>query len=371
MLQEMLASAATPRTRQPKAGHALSRLAALLLSGLKRNSPVLIALLIIGVIGWTGSDVFLTQSNLTNLSQRVAPIALIAIGTTVLMIAGDLDLSIGAAVSVISILVAKAAEAGAGGPMVVAEAMGIGLAMSLMLGTLVTFIRAPAFIVTLGALSVFSGIAFAITNGSAVVLTGFDALGSGKVQSIPISVLILLGANCAFWLLLYRTSVGRSIFAVGGNPDAARLAGFPVQTIRVFCFCLNGLLVGLGAAVLTSNVGSGGPELGTGLELQVIAAVVIGGATLGGGHGSLLGTLLGVLLLGAIANVLNLLGAEPYIGTIVFGAFIILAVALRSERLRPVANWVTSFISARGSEQGALVSGPPSPGSEVGSLDGK
>jgi len=338
--------------------------------GLARNSPVLIALLVIGVIGCTGSDVFLTQSNLTNLLERVAPIALIAIGTTLLMIAGDLDLSIGAAVSVISIVVAKSAEAGTVGTLVVAEAIGLGVAMSLLLGLLVTFIRAPAFIVTLGALSVFSGIALALTNGTSIVLSGFEALGSGKVESIPIGALILLGVNALAWLLLYRTSIGRSIFAVGGNPDAARLAGFPVQTIRVLCFALNGALVGLGAAVLASNVGSGGPELGTGLELQVIAAVVIGGATLGGGRGSLLGTFLGVLLLGAIANVLNLLGAETYIGTIVFGAFIILAVTLRSERLRSIANRGIRAVALRRADRGTVFGGRPSRAGEVGTSMG-
>lgn len=315
--------------------------------GLVRNLPVLIALLVIGLIGWNGSGVFLTQENLTNLLQRVAPIGLMATGMTVLMIAAEIDLSVGAAVSLVSIFVTRAVGDGAGAALVLAEAIAIGVGISLIIGLFVTCTRTPAFMVTLGALSIISGIALAMTHGQASVLTGFAAIGTEKAGPVPISMLILVGVDALIWLMLYRTSVGRGIFAVGGNAEAARLAGFPVQAIRTFSFCVNGALVGLGAAVLTSNVGSGGPELGTNLELQVIAAVVIGGATLAGGRGSLLGSFLGVLLLAAIANVLNLIGAQSYVGTIVFGAFIVLAIGLRSERVISLAQRGRDAVRAR------------------------
>jgi ribose transport system permease protein len=297
-----------------------------------RHLPVLAALFVIAVIGWHGSDVFLTQANLTNLLQRVSALGVIAAGTAALMIAGEIDLSIGAAVSVISIIVAKAVESGLPTGVVIIAAVGVGLGIGLVLGLVITFTRAPAFMVTLGALSILAGIGFALTDGQAIVITGFDAIGTGKADGVPISVLILIAANAVLAVLLYRTTLGRSIFAVGGNAEAARLAGIPVALVRVAAFCINGCLVGLGAALLASNVGSGGPDLGTGLELQVIAAVVIGGATLAGGDGSLVGAFLGVVLLGTITNVLNLVGAQAYVGTIIFGAFIVLAVGLRGER---------------------------------------
>lgn len=315
--------------------------------GFIRNLPVLIALIVICLIGWNGSDVFLTQNNLTNLFQRVAPIAVMATGTTVLMIAAEIDLSIGAVVSLVSIFVARAVGDNASTALVLVEAIAIGGGISLIVGVFVTQTQAPSFMVTLGGLSILTGISMGMTNGQGIVLTGFTAIGSAKVGPIPISVLILVGVDALAWLMLYRTSVGRSIFAVGGNTEAARLAGFPVQVIRVFAFCVNGALVGLGTAMLTSSVGSGGPDLGTDLELQVIAAVVIGGATLAGGRGSLLGSFLGVLLLGAIANVLNLVGAESYVGTIVFGAFIVLAVGLRSERIIALANHGREAVRSR------------------------
>lgn len=313
----------------------------------RRHVSVLVALALIGLIGWGGSPVFLTYVNLTNLVQRISAIGIIAIGTAVLMIAGEIDLSIGSAVSFISIFVARAVAENVTGGVVVAEAVGVGLVVGFVLGCVITFTRAPAFMVTLGALSVLAGIASAQTASQDLVITGFTTIGTAKVAGIPVSVLVLLGANAVFWVLLYRTVLGRSIFAVGGNPEAARLAGIPVPLVRVVCFCLNGVLVGLGATVLASNVGSGGPDLGTGLELQVIAAVVIGGATLSGGHGSLFGAFLGVLLLGTIANVLNLLGAQSYISSIVFGAFIILAVCLRGDPAIRVASRAVQVLLRR------------------------
>jgi ribose/xylose/arabinose/galactoside ABC-type transport system permease subunit len=301
------------------------------------HAPLLAALIAIFVIGTLGSSQFLTKTNLVNLVEQISGIGVIAVGTVVLMIAGEIDLSIGAAVSVVSIFVARAVGDGATTALVIAEGVAIGCGIGALIGAFVAGTQTQAFIVTLGALSVLAGIAIGMTSGQDLFIAGFTTIGSGKAAGIPVSALMLLGINLLIYLFLYRTTIGRSIFAVGGNPEAARLAGIPVGLIRVGVFVVNGALVGLGAVMIASNVGSGGPDLGTNLELQVIAAVVLGGATLEGGRGSLFGAFLGVLLLGSIVDVLNLVGAAAYVGQIVFGAFIALAIGLRGNRAQTLA----------------------------------
>lgn len=313
-----------------------------------KHLPVAIALAALLVVAWVGTDDFYTSTNLTNVVGRMAPIAIIAAGTTVLMIAGEIDLSIGSAVSIISILAAKAVNNGDPTLLIVFECIAAGALIGLIIGLAVTLTRAPAFMITLGALSIIAGLAAAWTHNQAVIFSvGFESLGVDRIAGIPVSVIVAIGVLLLVYVLLHHLRLGRMIFAVGGNEQAARLVGFRVDVIRVAVFVISGALVGLGAAALTSRLGSGDPTTGVGLELQVIAAVVIGGATLAGGHGSLIGSVLGVALLTTIANVLNLLGAEPYVSTAIFGVFIVLAVGLRGDRTRRAFSRLESSVRSR------------------------
>jgi ribose/xylose/arabinose/galactoside ABC-type transport system permease subunit len=315
---------------------------------LVRHLPILIALGLIVIIGWRGSSAFLTSSDMLNIVSLVAPLGIMAGGTAVLMIAGEIDLSIGSAASLISILAAKSVNGGTAGLIVTLEAMAAGLVLGLVIGTIITATRATPFMVTLGFLSILAGVAAAWTDNQPVLIrSGFTTIGSGRLAGIPVSALVFAGVMMVLYLLLYHLKPGRLIFATGGNEEAARLAGIPVDAIRIGVYTLNGALVGLGAAILTSLTGSGDPSLGSGLELQVIAAVVIGGATLAGGDGSLLGATLGVLLLGTITTVLNLVGAASYVATIVYGGFIVLAVGLRGARVTRAIGRVRGAIRSR------------------------
>ncbi len=302
---------------------------------LGRNAPVVIALVIVVLIGAIGTDAFLTSQNFTNVARRVAGVGIIATGMTILMVAGGIDLSVGAAVSLISIFVARSVNGGHPDAVSVLVAVGIGSAIGLAIGAVIVTIKAPPFMVTLGALSMIQGVAIWHSDARPVPLAGgFEALGVDRIGGVPVGFLVLLAVMALAYGFLHHLRAGRLAFAIGSNEVAARLAGVRVVPMKLLLYAINGALVGLGAAVITSRVGSGSIQAGTGLELEVIAAVVIGGATLAGGQGSLMGTLLGVLLLGFITSTLNLLGAGTYLQHIVFGAFIVLAVGLRSSPLR-------------------------------------
>lgn len=304
-----------------------------LMRNVRQQLPVAISLAVIFLIGTIGSSHFLTSANMSNLLGRVAPLGIMAVGTMVLMIAGEIDLSIGSMVSLITLVAAKSANESFSTVSIVVICMAAGAVFSIITGVVVTLTRAPSFMVTLGGLSIYAGLAAAWTQNQPVIISsGLSELGVNRYFGVPLSVYILLVVMLVVYGLLYHLRVGRSIFAVGGNEEAARLVGIRVDLLRVSVFALSGALVGLAATILASRVGSGDPTSGLGLELQVIAAVVIGGATLAGGRGSLLGTALGVLLLTTIANVLNLLGVQSYVSTIVFGGFVVLAVSLRGER---------------------------------------
>lgn len=312
--------------RRPAVGAALAR-------NVRQQLPVAISLAVIFAVGSVGSTHFLTAANMSNLLGRAAPLGIMAVGTMVLMIAGQIDLSIGSMVSLITLLAAKSANENLGTIAIVVICMTAAALFGIVTGLVVTLTRAPSFMITLGGLSIYAGLAAAWTqNQPVMILTGLKELGVSRLLGVPLSVYLLVVVMLVVYALLYHLRAGRSIFAIGGNEEAARLAGIKVDLVRVCVFALSGALVGLAATILASRVGSGDPTSGVGLELQVIAAVVIGGATLAGGHGSLLGTILGVLLLTTIANVLNLLGVQSYVSTVVFGAFVVLAVCLRGER---------------------------------------
>jgi ribose transport system permease protein len=281
------------------------------------------------------SDVFLTRENLTNVLRQVSVVGVLAAGLTLLMISGGIDFSVGALAALAAAVAAQAIVQLNSELLGVLAALGIGLGMGTLTGLVVALSGAPPFVVTLGTTSALAGLALVVIEGRTVSLGGrFNALGIGNVLGIPILVLVMLAVLVGVGLILRHTLLGRHAFAIGGNEEASLLSGIPVARTKVLLYALNGLLAGLAGLMLLSRVGAASPGSGLGLELQAIAAVAIGGTALQGGRGSLVGTVLGVLLLGLVTNALNLLQVATYYQTIAVGVVIVVAAVLNELRLR-------------------------------------
>lgn len=273
---------------------------------------------------------FADASNFTNVARQVAVLALIATAQTVVILTAGIDLSVGSVVALASVLMATGLRDG-NPTLGIAMALGAGLLVGVANGLIIGYTAVTPFIVTLGMLSVVSGTALTITNGNPIFElpdAWFFNLGIGFAGPIPIPVVIAAVVFVVIWILLYRTRFGTHVYAVGGNEQAANLAGIAVARTKLKVYMLSGLCAALGGVILTARVRSGQPLLGQGMELNAVAAVVIGGTSLFGGRGRLIGTIYGVLLVGIVSNGLDLLGVSTFIQRIVIGAATIGAVLL-------------------------------------------
>jgi ribose transport system permease protein len=286
---------------------------------------------------------FLTPANLLNIANQVAIIAIVAIGMTLVIITGGIDLSVGSLIALSAVLTTLAIRGLAGGTaasdfgMLACSLAAIGLCglVGAFSGLMVARFRIPAFIVTLAMMGIASGVAYRISDGESInqVPDRFIALGGGAgVLGLPNAVLLMVGLYVLAHLVMTRTVFGRHVYAVGGNSEAARLSGVPVGRVLVLVYLLGGALAGLGGVVMASQLKSGAPTYGQMYELHVITAVVVGGTSLAGGEGRMLGTLVGALIIAVIQNGMNLTGIESYTQKIVLGAVILAAVLL--DRLK-------------------------------------
>jgi ribose transport system permease protein len=279
---------------------------------------------------------FLAVTNAANVARQVAVLGMIGAVQTVVIISGGIDLSVGSVLAVSNVLMAMGLAQG-NIPLGIALALGAGLAFGLVNGVLIGMTRLPPFIVTLGMLSIARGVALTITDGVPIFglpPSSFSWIGQGYLGPIPAPVLFAIAAFIVIQVLLTRTRFGTATYAIGGNEQAAVLAGIPVSRTKVAIYVLAGLTAALGGIILTARVNSGQPLLGEGLELQSVATVVIGGTYLFGGRGRLLGTLFGVMFVGILQNGLNLLGISTFVQQIVIGVSIIAAVLLTVWRDR-------------------------------------
>lgn len=273
------------------------------------------------------TPLFLQPSNMLNVLLTAAVVALIAAGQTYVIILAEIDLSVGAvlgfsAITTASVISQYGVAAG------LAAGLAVGALAGLINGVLVTKAKMPSFIATLATMSIFAGLTLQFSQGNPVKVTdqAFLALGQGNLLGIPTPIWIMLVLGVLFGYILARTRFGRELYATGDNADAARLAGISTDRVKILAFMISGVLAATAGFILTARLGTAQPTAGTGLELAAIAAVIIGGTSLAGGRGALLGTLVGAVLLAMIDNGLNLLNVSPFLQSVVKGAVILLAV---------------------------------------------
>ncbi|OVE80260.1 ribose ABC transporter permease [bacterium I07] len=295
-----------------------------------RQLGTFMGLILLCVIMWMLTPYFFTVSNLLNVAQQTSINAVIAVGMTFVIISGGIDLSVGSIVAFAGVVLGSLMKAGMPIPVAVLGGLLVGLACGLANGLLITMGRLPPFISTLGMMSVARGGALLFTGGRPVsgFSEAFRFLAAGEILFIPTPVIIMILIYALAHFVLTRTKLGRYTYAIGGNEEAAVLSGINVRLNKAAVYGLSGLLSGTAAVILTARLNSAQPIAGMTYELDAIAATVIGGSSLMGGEGSVMGTLIGALIMGVLRNGLNLLGVSSYIQQIIIGSVIIFAVLI-------------------------------------------
>ena len=297
---------------------------------------LLLVILGVGLALSVATDTFLSVANLTNVARQVSINGILAVGVTFVLLTAGVDLSLGSVVALSGVACATFAHPGEH-PVIVPIAVGLltGAACGLVNGALVTRGGVAPFIVTLGMMTIARGLALIVSGGRPVADMSNELTAlAGDLFGTPIPVLCFAAVAFTAWFFLRNFRLGRHIYAVGGNENAARAAGVPVERVKLFAYALCGLLTGLAGVVLAARITTGQPNAGQAYELDAIAAVVIGGTSLAGGVGTITGTLLGVLLIGVINNGLDLMGVSSYYQAVIKGVIIVGAVWLDRRQAR-------------------------------------
>ncbi len=283
---------------------------------------------------------FLTVINLASVARQTAVINIMALGMTLVIVSGGIDLSVGSVLAVAGLFGTMAIKAGVPIPLAIVVGTLAGAVCGLLNGLMITRLRIDPFIVTLGTLGAYRGFALVISKGLPVhdIPASFSFLGDGNLLGVPFSLWVLAICALAMHFLLENTKLGRYAFAIGSNRSAAFYSGVPIKSILTAVYAIAGLLAGLAGMVEASRLMTGQPTAGLGYELQAIAAVVIGGGSLQGGAGSVIGTLIGAFIMGLLSNGSDLLGINPYWQQVTIGAVIIVAVGFDELRKRKFAT---------------------------------
>lgn len=299
-------------------------------------SFLLIVVIILSIVAGSVNPRYWWVGNLSNLLGQISVLSLVACGATILIISGNFDISVGANIGLSSVVMAMLMRNGLFPPLAAFIGVLVSIGCASLIGAASIFFQAPSFIISLAAIGVFQGIALFITQGTIQTIYGqFETLGGAKLFNVlPLLFVIALAGYGVVHFILAHTQLGRCVYAIGNNQRAAYLAGIDINRKKMLFFALNGLFVGVAAMLLLSRVGAAQPSTGTGIELQAIGSVVIGGAPMSGGKGNAIGTFCGVLLWGVIGNALNMMRVDPYIQDVIIGLLIVLAVAVSSLRLR-------------------------------------
>jgi ribose transport system permease protein len=292
-----------------------------------RDMGTLIGLVLIFAVFAALSPTFLSSRNLVNILQQSSINACIAVGMTLVIISGGIDLSVGPVAALSAVVSASLLASGMPPWAGVAVGLGVGIACGVVNGVLVAYGGLQPFIVTLGTLSIFRALALIYTGGNPVfnIPTTFREWFASSPFGLPMPVIIVSVVGLLAWLMLRKTPLGEYIYAVGGNEEAARLAGVPIERTKIAAYAISGGLASLAALVVVARLGAAEPILGNLWELEAIAAAAIGGASLMGGKGGIFGTLLGAIILGAMRNGLTLLNVQAFYQLLATGAVILLA----------------------------------------------
>lgn len=311
------------------------------------NTPILLVLIImIGVVALVesllkGQVNFLSGMNISNVLLQVSVTGIMALSMTLVMISGGIDLSVGNMLTFLGVGMAWLMKTGGWGEaetLLLAIAVGVGL--QAIMGLIISRTKIEPFIISLGFMSIYRGFTYLITNGREITIIGkvdflkavvfrfnlSDNPNGAFVVTVPIVLMFALAF--IVWAVVKYTKFGRRVYAVGGNENAAYLAGINVKNFKLLIYVINGLFVTIGAMALLARLGTGAPTMGLGKEIEVIAAVVVGGTAMSGGKGSIWGAMIGVVLLGIISNALNIIGVDPYYQFIISGLLIIFAVMI-------------------------------------------
>lgn len=306
----------------------------------RRELILLLALVLMTLLFGAINDDYLSPANLIDILDQSTIYGLMALGMTLIIISGGIDLSVGSAFALMGVVIAKLAVAGYPPAVVVLAALVMGLALGAVNGVLVSLVRLQPFIATLGTMSAFRGVAYIVAAGLPILgvpasyRNTVDGIAFGNIR---ISVFIFLGAAVLFWIVLRKTAFGNAIFAIGGNEDAARLSGIRTPSVKIWIYAVAMLGTSLAVLVQIGKLGTGEASAAQGYELNAIAAVAIGGTSMAGGRGSIVGTILGAILLSGLKVGLIVSGVDTFYQYVATGLVIIIAASsemLHGRRLR-------------------------------------
>jgi ribose transport system permease protein len=292
------------------------------------------ALVVLVVLLCFLSNKFLSYSNFMNILRYVSVYGIAAIGVTITILVGGLDISIGAIQGFIGVLFSLVFVKTGNPTLAFLSAMVLGLGVGLVNGTVITKGRITDIIVTMSMMFSLRGLTYLLTGAHAVQWekqTWLDWVGTGAIRGFPAPVLLFLALVILFYLVLRHTLFGRKVYAVGGNKEASRRAGFPIDRVRIAAYMLSGMLAAFAAVILSSRLSSGQPNAGQGFEFQVLAGVLLGGISLSGGEGSLVGTFVGIVFFGVLFDGLILLGVSSFWQQFVTGLVVVCAAWLDSR----------------------------------------
>lgn len=301
------------------------------------KAGVLLILVLMCILITILNKQFIMPKNLINIVRQVTFYSIVGYGAMVTLIGGDFDLSPGSVMALSAILGSMAISGTEKGPLVsFVIAIGVGLIVGCINGFLIAYLHLPAFIATLGTQTLVRGLALYIANGQPVrnLPDSFTYLGSGSIGIIPIPVVFLIVLGLMTWYIMKYTKLGRHIYAIGGNAQAATVSGVNSKAVKFFTYAFAGAMAGLAGILLTARVGAGNAALGEGYEMKAITGCVIGGVSLNGGIGSMYGMICGILVVGVLANGMDLLNISGYVQQIAEGIILIVAVLLDVIRTR-------------------------------------
>ena len=295
-------------------------------------TTVIALIILMAVITIINSN-FLTANNLLNLLLQVTSNALIAFGMTFVILTGGIDLSVGSILALSSALTAGLLGSGMPVTLAILISLILGCILGMMNGLLISYGKLAPFIVTLATMTIFRGATLVYTNGNPITkgLSDtflFQFLGQGYIVGIPFPVIIMFIVFIVLYVLLHKTAFGKSVYAIGGNEKAAYISGVKLNKVKIIIYSISGIMASISGLIITSRLSSAQPTAGASYEMDAIAAVVLGGTSLSGGKGRILGTLIGALIIGVLNNGLNIIGISAFWQQVVKGVVILIAVLI-------------------------------------------